>query len=483
MRKILAILFLIAGVIALCGYGAKHHARHMEQIVADGASGAVAASVHGLKTTVGGRDIEVSGLADSAAERDRILETLDTVEGRRVVRDRMIVLASASPYTFSAEKTDKGVTVSGYMPTDIAREGIAVILDRDVPELELASGAPGGWTIVAQDGLSALGKLNNGQLSMSDTTLLISGEATTPADGEAALAELKDVPPGYAVTTSLDYLDDGEPIDFQIVYSASDGASVNGKLPAGLTPENVADALGLASISGDPSIAISGDPSSVLAALKILSSWLAEFETLKLMLGSDNGFGLTANASPGADVELLNSALSESLDGADAVTIEAASDLPPEGTSRVNAATGETEVLTAGYWLPQMDFVVGYGQCRDKANALLAARNVNFVTGSARLDARSLRVINAITSLVMKCVQSGDLRVEVGGHTDSQGDSASNMQLSQDRAEAVVEALIRRGVPVEAIAAAGYGDTKPMADNDTEDGRAANRRVTLAFTQ
>jgi OOP family OmpA-OmpF porin len=153
------------------------------------------------------------------------------------------------------------------------------------------------------------------------------------------------------------------------------------------------------------------------------------------------------------------------------------------GTSRVNAATGETEVMTAGYWLPQMDFAAGYGQCRDKANALLGKRGVNFVTGSARLDARSLRVINAIASLVMKCVQAGALRVEVGGHTDRQGDSASNMKLSQDRADAVVDALILRGIPADRIVAAGYGDTKPVADNDTEDGRAANRRVTLAFTQ
>ena len=134
MRKILAILLLVAGVVALCGYGAKHHARHIEQIVSDGASGAVAISVHGLKTTVDGRDIEVSGVADSAAERDQILDTLNIVEGRRLVRDRMTVLDSVSPYTFSAEKSDNGVTVSGYVPTEIAREGIAVAEFPAVPD-------------------------------------------------------------------------------------------------------------------------------------------------------------------------------------------------------------------------------------------------------------------------------------------------------------------------------------------------------------
>ncbi|MDJ0514259.1 MAG: OmpA family protein [Methyloceanibacter sp.] len=492
MRKVFGILVFILGVTVLCAYGSKHHAKWIEQAVADGASGAVAGSVHGLQTSVKGRDIEVSGLADSAAERDRILETLDIVEGRRVVRGRIKVLESVSPYTFSAEKTDSGITISGHVPTEEARAGIAVVLDSDASALKLASGSPGGWTIVAQDGLSALAKLNSGKLTMTDKTLVLSGEATMPADGEAALGELKDVPPGYVVKVEFDYLDDGTPAQFNLDYSASDGASVSGKLPARLTLDKIATALGLESVSGDPSTAISGDPGPSLGILKKLGPWLPEFESVDLtlgdsdaapMAGGDDGFPFVGMAAPGADIELLEKRVSADLGDAVTVSVQAASDLPPEGTSRVNVATGETEVLTAGYWLPQMDFVAGYGQCRDKANALLSKRDVNFVTGSARLDATSLRVINAITALVKNCTQSTGLRVEVGGHTDSQGDSAFNMDLSQKRADAVVEALTARGIPADAITAAGYGDTKPVADNETEDGRAANRRVTLAFSQ
>jgi len=487
VRKVYGILVLILGVTVLSAYAAKNHAERIEQAVTDGASGAVAGSVHGLKTSVEGRDIEVSGLADSTAERDRILSTLDIV-----VRDKIKVLESVSPYTFSAEKTDGGITVSGHVPTEESRASAAAFLDHDASALKLASGSPVGWTIVAQDGLRALAKLNSGKLTMSDKTLTLSGEATTPDDGEAALAELKDVPPGYSVKTAFDYLDDGKPAQFNLDYSASDGAAVSGKLPAGLTLDKIAAALGLDSVSGEPSTAISGDPGPSLGILKKLGPWLPEFESAGLTLGDsgasplsggDDGFAFAGIAAPGADIELLTKRVSADLGNAVAVSIEAASNLPPEGTSRVNAATGKTEVLTAGYWLPQMDFVAGYGQCRDEANALLSERDVNFVTGSARLDAKSLRVINAITALVMNCVQSGGLRVEVGGHTDSQGDSAVNMYLSQKRADAVVEALTARGIPADAITAAGYGDTKPLADNETEYGRAANRRVTLAFSQ
>ncbi|WP_158007337.1 OmpA family protein [Methyloceanibacter stevinii] len=482
MRKVLGILALVLGVAALCWFGAKHHAKRIEQTVADGANGAVAASVHGLKTSVAGRDIEVSGLADSNAERKRILETLDIVQGRRVVRDKMKVLESVVPYTFSAVKTDKGVTVSGHVPTEAARAGIAVILDRDASSLKLASGAPGGWTMVAQDGLSALAKLNKGKLTMSDKSLTLSGEATTPRRGGGA-GRTQGRAARYMVDTSLTYLDDGKPAAFELVYSASDGASASGKLPAGLTTHEIASALGLDWVSGEPTNSVSGDSGPSLGIMKKLGSWLPEFETLKLAFGGDNDFGLTGSASPGADVELLETGLSKDLGDTVAVSVEAAADLPPDGTSRKNVATGETEVMTAGYWLPQMDFVASRDQCSDKANALLSKRDVNFVTGSARLDARSLQVINAMTALVMKCVQSGDLRVEVGGHTDSQGDSDFNMDLSQKRADAVADALKKRGIPADAITAAGYGDTEPLADNDTEEGRAANRRVTLAFTQ
>jgi len=483
VRKVLGILVLVLGVAALWWYGAKHHAKRIEQTVTDGANGAVAASIHGVETSVSGRDIEVSGLADSKAERSKILETLGIVQGRRVVRDNMKVLEQVSPYTFSAVKSDKGVAVSGHVPTEVAREGIAVVLDHDAAELKLASGAPGGWTIVAQDGLSALMKLNKGTLTMSDKSLTLSGEATTPADGEAALAELKDVPPGYTVKTQFDYLDDGKPVEFELDYSASKGAAISGKVPAGLTNHEIASALGIDWVSGDPTVVISGESGPSLGVLKTLATWLPEFETLKLSFGGDDDFGLTGYASPGADIELLKKRLSNDLGNTVTVTVEAASDLPPEGTSRKNAATGETEVMTSGYWLPQMDFVAGYGQCRDKANAVLSQRDVNFVTGSARLDAQSLRVINAMTAVVMRCVEAGGLKVEVGGHTDSQGDSAFNMDLSQKRADAVAEALKKRGIPADAITATGFGDSKPVADNDTDEGRAANRRVTLAFSQ
>jgi outer membrane protein OmpA-like peptidoglycan-associated protein len=73
----------------------------------------------------------------------------------------------------------------------------------------------------------------------------------------------------------------------------------------------------------------------------------------------------------------------------------------------------------------------------------------------------------------------GDVDIEVAGHTDSMGSDAYNMNLSQQRAEAVRNFLIGKGVAENRLTAKGYGESQPVADNATEEGRFKNRRVEL----
>ena len=67
--------------------------------------------------------------------------------------------------------------------------------------------------------------------------------------------------------------------------------------------------------------------------------------------------------------------------------------------------------------------------------------------------------------------------VEVAGHTDAKGDSEINLKLSQRRADVIAKYLVNHGVAAEKIVARGYGETQPIADNETADGRKANRRI------
>jgi outer membrane protein OmpA-like peptidoglycan-associated protein len=73
--------------------------------------------------------------------------------------------------------------------------------------------------------------------------------------------------------------------------------------------------------------------------------------------------------------------------------------------------------------------------------------------------------------------QNPDLKFEIDGHTDNSGTAGHNLTLSQERADAVKTQLIAMGIDQGRLTSKGFGDTKPIADNSTPDGRANNRRV------
>ena len=112
------------------------------------------------------------------------------------------------------------------------------------------------------------------------------------------------------------------------------------------------------------------------------------------------------------------------------------------------------------------------------ADDLVKALNlmiVHFDTGSATISADSIDVLTDAAN-ALKAAPAGS-KVEVGGHTDNTGDAATNLKLSDERANAVRNKLTELGVATDALSAKGYGDTKPVADNATEEGRAKNRRI------
>src|SRR5207248_3551213 len=106
----------------------------------------------------------------------------------------------------------------------------------------------------------------------------------------------------------------------------------------------------------------------------------------------------------------------------------------------------------------------------------VAVYGINFDTGKATIQADSGAVLQQIAALMQ---QNPALKLRVEGHTDNVGAAAANQTLSQKRAQSVVAWLTAHGVAATRLAAAGFGATKPGADNSTEDGRAKNRRVEL----
>ena len=111
------------------------------------------------------------------------------------------------------------------------------------------------------------------------------------------------------------------------------------------------------------------------------------------------------------------------------------------------------------------------------ASGRWTTQGILFETGKADLKPESTPTLKAIAAALKG---HPDLKVEIQGHTDNVGSAASNLTLSQARAEAVKAALVADyAITEEQLSAKGYGDTKPAGKNTTPEGRANNRRVEI----
>lgn len=119
-------------------------------------------------------------------------------------------------------------------------------------------------------------------------------------------------------------------------------------------------------------------------------------------------------------------------------------------------------------------------ECVARINTALEERKITFAPGSTEIDPEAMETIDKVAELLRECQQ---VKMEIGGHTDSQGREEMNLQLSQARADAVLNAIMARRVLTSNLTAKGYGEEKPIESNETEEGREANRRIefTLAI--
>ena len=114
-----------------------------------------------------------------------------------------------------------------------------------------------------------------------------------------------------------------------------------------------------------------------------------------------------------------------------------------------------------------------------EVNASIILKNIFFETNKFQLDPKSQAELDKIVQLLN---DNPTLKIEISGYTDNVGKPSDNLSLSNNRAKSVVTYLIGKGIAAQRVAAKGYGETKPVADNTTEDGKAKNRRTELKVT-
>jgi OOP family OmpA-OmpF porin len=112
--------------------------------------------------------------------------------------------------------------------------------------------------------------------------------------------------------------------------------------------------------------------------------------------------------------------------------------------------------------------------CKGRFEILSRTGNIYFASGSARLEDKSAPLLDSLADIVSRCP---GMIIEVGGHTDSVGGDDQNLRLSELRAASVIRYLVDRGVRSDAMVSKGYGESAPIADNATQEGRWKNRRI------
>ncbi len=322
------------------------------------------------------------------------------------------------------------------------------------------------WPQAVESAVRALAQIGAGTITFSDADItLIAAEGTSPERFERIIGELENALPDvfalHAVLPQPDNPDETGPVEFTATLSPEGLVQLRGRLTDDGLRE-MADAYARARFG----------TGNVYTAARAVDN-LPDDWSLRVLTGIE--------------------ALSVLSNGALSVTPDL---VEIRGTSHDENANSQVSQLLSGklgqaenYALdikyvpppPPTDIAPTPEECAARISAAVTDNGkIAFEPGSATIDAGSLDTMNALAEILIECE---DLKLEIQGHTDSQGREVMNQQLSQARAQSVLNELRARRVPTGTYAAVGYGEAQPIADNDTETGREENRRIEFVIIQ
>ena len=369
-----------------------------------------------------------------------------------------ILAPEVKPFVWSARNDGDAITLTGMAPTGAARAVIAEAASKLFPgrtivnQMGIARGAPeGDFVAAATAAMTELGKLATGEARLVDARFSISGEAAADVTNEVVAASAR---ARLAAPFEVASVDIKEMNIKPYVFSL---AKTDGKVTlSGYAPDEkarrellVAAKAAFFQDSVEDGLKIGkGAPANLVAALKSMFGPMARMSSGSLVV-TDGDVQIDGHAIYAKAVDQIKTALSGALPAGFRI-----------GGAHVDVAPPGPAIAPA--------------QCQPLFNGLLDKGRILFDTGSANLSKDSLAVLDHLVDLAARC---RDADIEVAGHTDTVGSADSNLDLSRRRAAAVVAYLADAGIETTRIASQGYGQTKPIASNDTAEGRAQNRRI------
>jgi OOP family OmpA-OmpF porin len=406
------------------------------------------------KIAVAGRDITFSADAFSEDGRRSAVASVEAVPGVRLVNDDTRLVAEAKPFVWSAERDVVRVTLGGNTPLpaikarllDAARAALSGVDVAD--QMGLARGAPPRFDAAAALLIDQIGKLKDGKITISDTQVSLAGMARDLGGREAIAAALKNLPEGFSVAAN-------EIKAPPYVFQAYKDPVAQTVTLTGYVPDNNVHAA-LAAAAGRKFFS-----EKIVDNLKASVGAPASFASMVIpALGALSRLSTGTLVVSDREVKLSGDALYDGAAGQ--IRAGLTKDLP-----RGWQAKPEISVKPAA---APVDATV----CQQLFSDLLGRGKIRFDSGRATIDPDSAGLLDRLIETALRCPTAS---VEIAGHTDTDGDDGFNQALSEKRAQAVADYLVRAGLPADRFKAMGYGSLQPVASNDTDEGKAQNRRI------
>jgi OOP family OmpA-OmpF porin len=413
------------------------------------------------KVSVEAGRVAVTAAASSPEERRRLLENLARVRPEGLDLDLEVTAPRpvVAPFTLRFEAGEDGprlvacaaATEAGAAAIEEAARGAGA----PDPSCRLGLGSPSPrWPEAARLAVEAVSAMGGGAVTLADTeATLVAPHALDPERFDEVAGALEGaLPPAFSLTATAPQEVAAAAPRF-LARVSEGGVALAGRLP----DERARDAA--------RSLARARFPGAEVTVATRTAPGLPEGWPQRAMAGIE------------ALALLKEGQVRVERDAVSLTGVAASAQAEARAAGLLSRALGAgVDIRLDVSYDPTLDEVVKgptATECAARIEAAQALGKIAFDAGSDEIAETARGTVKAIAEVLRDCPP---IPMEVAGHTDAQGREAMNLELSQARAEAVVEALARAGAPVSALVPVGYGESRPIAE-DTPTGREANRRI------
>lgn len=417
------------------------------------------------KVSIEAERVAITAITNSAQEKARLEQDLRRMVPRLVTLELDIAAPRPviTPFTTRFQITPDGASFDACSAdTELAAERIisaAKAAGAENPRCTVGLGVPTPkWADAVTSSINALTKLGGGSITIADADIsLLALPDTSQSDFDKVVGELENaLPPVFALQAKLPEAQDPNagPPEFNATLSPEGQVQLRGRVNDDALRE-LTTSFAKARFGSD----------KVYTATRVVDDLPSDWAT-RVLAGLE-GLGQLSNGNVVITPDSVQ--LSGNTGNPDAST---------EIASLLAGKLGEGTAFDVNVtYQKKLDPVLGLptpDECEAEIGNIVAAGKINFEPGSATIDASALGTMDDIAQVLKRC---RELKLEIQGYTDSQGGGDMNLALSQSRAESVLNELRARRVITSTFKAVGYGEESPVADNATEEGREANRRI------